>query len=180
MAKHIVVIDGSPRKGRNTDSLCNAFIEGAEKNGNTVYKFSVSGKKINGCIHCMGCYKNGPCAQKDDMIPLYDELEKADMVVLASPIYFWHITSQLKAVIDRMYAMYVAKRFKPKDTAFIVVSGGADHSNVEEALSFYHNVVIKRLHWNDKGVIEATGTSSDSFDLTPYLEKARALGESIK
>ena len=182
MSKHIVVIDASPRTGRNTDRLCDAFIQGAEEAGNTVFKFKVAGKRINGCIDCKQCYKNGPCSQKDDMIPLYDELEKADMVVLASPIYFWNITAQLKAVIDRMYALYVAKRFQPKDTAFIVVSGGADHSNVAEAISFYKNVIIDRLHWNDKGIIEVTGTTGEGFDLeaSGHLEEARALGASIK
>ena len=181
MSKRILVIDGSPRPGKNTDRLCDAFIQGAEAAGNTAVKFRVAGKKIGGCIHCMQCYKNGPCAQKDDMIPLYDEIEQADMIVLASPIYFWQITAQTKAVIDRMYALYVAGRFKVKDTAAIFVSGG-DASCCDEAVSFYRNVIVNRLHWNDKGLLLAPGTSAPGFDLEAggFIQKACDLGASIR
>ena len=181
MSKRILVIDGSPRPGKNTDRLCDAFIQGAEAAGNTAVKFRVAGKKIGGCIHCMQCYKNGPCAQKDDMIPLYDEIERADMIVLASPIYFWQITAQTKAVIDRMYALYVAGRFKAKDTAAIFVSGG-DASCCDEAVSFYRNVIVNRLHWNDKGLLLAPGTSAPGFGLEAggFIQKACDLGASIQ
>lgn len=175
---HILVIDGSPRVGKNTDLMCDAFIAGAATKGHTATKFRVAGKKINGCIHCMQCYKNGPCSQKDDMIPLYDEIEKADMIVLASPIYFWHITAQTKAVIDRMYALYVAGRFKAKDTAAIFVSGG-DLDCSDEAVSFYENVILKKLHWNDRGVLRVARTGRDDYDLEAYKQKAFDLGASL-
>ena len=179
---NILVIDGSPRVGKNTDQLCDAFIKGAESKGHTAVKFRVAGKKLNGCIHCGQCFKNGPCSQKDDMIPLYDEIEKADMIVLASPIYFWDITAQLKAVIDRMYALYVAKRFKPKKTAAIFVSGGKALDNTDEAVDFYNNVIIKRLHWEDKGVLLVTGTTPADFDLEKegFIEKAYNMGASLE
>ena len=179
---NILVIDGSPRVGKNTDRLCDAFIKGAESKGHSAVKFRVAGKKLNGCIHCAQCYKNGPCAQQDDMIPLYDEIEKADMVVLASPIYFWDITAQLKAVIDRMYALYMAKRFKPKKTAAIFVAGGKAIDNTDEAVSFYNNVILKRLHWEDKGILLATGTSNPEFDLEKegFIEKAFNMGAGIE
>lgn len=176
MAKKILVIDGSPRVGKNTDQLCDAFMKGAQEAGHEVVKFRVAGKKINGCIHCMQCFKNGPCSQKDDMIPLYDEIEKADMIVLASPIYFWQITAQTKAVIDRMYALYVAGRFQRKDTAAIFVSGG-DADCCDEAVSFYKNVIINRLHWNDKGMMVCPRTSREGFELAPHLEKAYEMGK---
>ncbi|MBQ2326692.1 MAG: flavodoxin family protein, partial [Clostridia bacterium] len=124
----------------------------------------------------MQCFKNGPCSQKDDMIPLYDEIEKADMIVLASPIYFWQITAQTKAVIDRMYALYVAGRFQRKDTAAIFVSGG-DADCCDEAVSFYKNVIINRLHWNDKGMMVCPRTSREGFELAPHLEKAYEMGK---
>ena len=98
-------------------------------------------------------------------------LEKADMIVLASPIYFWHITAQTKAVIDRMYALYVAGRFKAKKTAGIFVSGG-DLDCSDEAVSFYNNVIIKKLHWEDCGVLRVARTGRDDYDLEAYKQKA--------
>ena len=178
---NILVIDGSPRVGKNTDRLCDAFIEGAKSKGHTATKFRVAGKKINGCIHCMQCYKNGPCSQKDDMLPVYDMIEAADMVVLASPIYFWDITAQTKAVIDRMFALYVAGRFTPKQTAAIFVSGGKDMSNMTEAVDFYNNVIIDKLHWVDRGYLTVTGTTPEDFDVEAegYLQKAFDLGAAL-
>jgi len=178
---NILVIDGSPRVGKNTDRLCDAFMAGAAAAGHTAAKFRVAGKKINGCIHCMQCYKNTPCSQKDDMLPLYDQIEAADMIVVASPIYFWDITAQTKAVIDRMFALYVAGRFTPKKTAAIFVSGGKDMSNMVEAVNFYNNVIIDKLHWNDCGLLTVTGTTPEDFDVEAegYLQKAYDMGAAL-
>ena len=118
------------------------------------------------------------------MIPLYDELEKADMIVYASPIYFWHITSQLKAIIDRMYALYMSGRncaFRGKDTAAIFVCGG-NISCCNKAISFYKNIIVGRLNCSDKGMLLVSGTTPESFDLEAqgFLIKAYNMGASIR
>lgn len=179
MSKNILVIVASPRPGKNTHQLADAFTEGAVSRGHNVTQFSVAGKRINGCIHCQQCYKNDPCSQKDDMLPLYPEIEKADMIVFASPIYFWQITAQMKAVIDRMYALYVAKRFQPKETAIILDAGNGSESVFDEAVSFYKNVMVSRLGWKDMGTLLVPGmTASNALDVGG-LEKARAFGASL-
>ena len=100
----IVVLNGSPRKGGNTEIMTQAFTKGAEKKGHEVVNLPVGTMKIRGCMACEYCFShNGECAQKDDMTQVYEKLKDADMVVFASPIYWFDITAQLKAVIDRLY-----------------------------------------------------------------------------
>ncbi|WP_206428088.1 flavodoxin family protein [Collinsella aerofaciens] len=102
---HIVVLSGSPRKGANTDTMVEAFAETAREGGNTVEVVRVASKKIAGCLGCQYCFAHGGvCVQKDDMANVIESLKDADMVVFASPIYWFDITAQEKAAIDRLYA----------------------------------------------------------------------------
>ena len=102
---NIVVLSGSPRKGANTDTMVEAFAETAREGGNTVEVVRVASKKIAGCLGCQYCFAHeGVCVQKDDMVNVIESLKDADMVVFASPIYWFDITAQEKAAIDRLYA----------------------------------------------------------------------------
>ena len=93
MSKNIIILNGSPRKSGNTSALTAAFARGAEEAGNKVTEFHLSSMKINGCI---GCWQGGkdpehPCSQRDDMEQIYPAYREADIVVLASPLYYWSI-----------------------------------------------------------------------------------------
>ena len=102
---NIVVLSGSPRKGANTDTMVDAFAGAAREDGHTVEVVRVAGKKIAGCLGCRYCFEHeGTCVQKDDMVGVIESIKNADMVVFASPIYWFDITAQEKAVIDRLYA----------------------------------------------------------------------------
>ena len=102
---NIVVLSGSPRKGANTDTMVEAFAETAREAGHTVEVVRVASKKIAGCLGCQYCFTHeGTCVQKDDMANVIESLKGADMVVFASPIYWFDITAQEKAAIDRLYA----------------------------------------------------------------------------
>ena len=91
----IVVLSGSPRKGANTDTMVEAFAETAREAGHTVEVIRVAGKKIAGCLGCQYCFTHeGTCVQKDDMADVIESLKGADMVVFASPIYWFDITAQ--------------------------------------------------------------------------------------
>ena len=103
---NILILMGSPRKNGNTSILCDEFASGAEEAGHRVEKINVADKTIKGCLGCNGCQRNGgKCIQKDDMSELYEKILSADVVVLASPIYYYTWAAQLKAVIDRTYAL---------------------------------------------------------------------------
>ena len=103
--KNVLILSGSPRVKGNSNILCDAFMRGAEEAGNRVEKVQVSKLNLTGCLGCNACKKNGgECIQKDDMIIVKEKMICADVIVLASPIYFYSMTSQLKTLLDRCYA----------------------------------------------------------------------------
>ena len=102
MSKNILILSGSPRKGGNSDLLCDEFMRGAREAGHRVKKIRVAEKKIGYCSGCYHCEKSGGvCAKKDDMADILQKIIDADVLVLASPVYFYSIDAQLKALIDR-------------------------------------------------------------------------------
>ena len=99
----VVILNGSPRKGGNTEIMAETFAKAADKH--EVEILNIAPMNIKGCLGCKYCYAHqGECVQKDDMSKVLEILKDADMVVFASPIYWFDITAQLKTVIDRLYA----------------------------------------------------------------------------
>ena len=117
----VVVLVGSVRKGGNTDLLAQAFVNGA-KESNEVEVISVADYKVNPCIGCNSCFarEENKCFQNDDMTVIYDKLKEADIVVIASPVYFYGISAQLKCIIDRLHTP-MRNRFKIKKLALLLV-----------------------------------------------------------
>ena len=107
MGKKIIVLNGSPRKNGNTSALTAEFKRGAEEAGHEVTEFFLGQMKINGCL---GCWSGGkdpehPCSQRDDMDQIYPLYQEADVVALASPLYYWSISGFLKNAFDRLFAV---------------------------------------------------------------------------
>ena len=179
MMKKILILNGSPRKKGNTEALVNAFSEGAEAKGHQVTHISVVKNKVNGCMGCDYCLKNeGKCIQKDDMKEIYDALYDADMVVFATPVYYFGISAQLKAIIDRFYAT-IAKPLSVTSSALLVALGGKTNPDATGTIENYRTI-IKYLKWEDKGVIVADGVM-DRGAIKGHiaLQKAKELGSSI-
>lgn len=122
----ILGILGSPRKDSNSGILLDEALRGAASNGAEVKKICLGDLDFKGCISCGGCDKTGVCVLKDGMTPIYKELRDADAVILASPVYFAGITSQLKAMIDRCQSEWVAKQLGDRSGGKVVV--GSDLS----------------------------------------------------
>lgn len=112
MSKKVLVLSGSPRKNGNSDLLCNEFLKGAAESGHEVEKTRVAEKKIGYCRGCYACKDTGICAIRDDMAEVLQKMIDADVLVLASPVYFYSIDAQLKAVIDRTVARWTEIRDK--------------------------------------------------------------------
>lgn len=126
MRKKILILSGSPRKGGNSDLLCDEFMRGAIDSENEVEKIRVAEKKIGFCRACYYCRQsNGICAIKDDMADVLQKMIEADVIVLASPVYFYSIDAQLKAVIDRT----VARWLEVHDKEFYYIATMADEEN---------------------------------------------------
>ena len=110
--KRIIVISTSLRQGSNSDLLADQFIEGAKAAGHDVEKIALKGKEIRFCTGCLACQTLGRCVIKDDVNDIMDKVLQADVVVWATPIYYYEMSGQMKTLIDRMNAMY------PKDYRF--------------------------------------------------------------
>ncbi len=105
----VLGIAGSPRRGGNTDLLLAEVMKGAESKGAEVKTIILNNLKITPCQHCDACFEKGKCRIKDDMQMVHKELERADRIVLASPIQFMGVTAQTKAMIDRCQALWARK-----------------------------------------------------------------------
>lgn len=120
MNKRILILSGSPRKNGNSDILCEQFAKGAKEAGNSVEKVYVQDLKIGGCQACYGCRKTKECVQKDDMTKLLDKMVAADIIVLATPVYFYSMDGQMKIMIDRTLPRYT--EIADKDFYFIATA----------------------------------------------------------
>ena len=114
----ILGIYGSPRKGGNTDSMLDAFLQGAASAGANIERIYVRDLEIHPCIGCGHCDKAGTCVQQDAMTELYPRLEQVDAIAIASPIYFYSVTAQLKMLIDRSQALLMKKILAKKAGEF--------------------------------------------------------------
>ena len=173
---NIVLLSGSPRKDANTDRLAAAFVRGTESSGNAVTLFRTSDMEIGGCKGCAYCIENpGICIQKDDMTQILDALKNADALVLASPVYFWSVTAQLKLAIDRTYALLRAKA--PIKRAALLLTCG---SRTGATIAMFETM-CEFSGWENSGVVVASGLRSpDAIDEHVALKEAEELGRSFK
>lgn len=181
MSKNILVLTGSPRKGGNTEKLAAAFIAGAKQAGHTTVLFTTADKHIKGCIDCQTCFSKGnACSIPDDFNDLAPLLEQADMVVFATPLYWFSFPVQLKAAIDKFYAYVIAQRpLKIKECA-LLVSGGTDDETEFEGIVKSYRLIAEFLNWQDSGVVIVTGLhAKDDILKTDGLKRAETFGKSI-
>lgn len=172
----ILVLNGSPRPNGNTRRMIDAFSEGAVSSGNHADIIDVCKMNIGGCLGCEYCHSkgNGECIQKDDMHKVYTLLKEAEMLVIASPIYYHGISGQLKCVIDRFYsAAYPVKPAKLKKTAIILSSGSS--GQYDGALFSYHGDFLDYLGLENMGIFTSAGSVSSS-----KLKELQEFGASLK
>ena len=153
----IAIFNGSPRVG-NTAAMVNAFAEGAKEAGHEVEILHVGKMKINGCLACEYCHTKGEgkCIQKDDLEKIMPAYLESDMVVFASPIYYFAPTAQLEAAWQRVYC--IGKPAKATKAALLLSSGsGAYDAAIAQYKAFTGYVGIQ-----DMGICTATGDENKS------------------
>ena len=156
MGKRVLIISGSPRKGGNSDFLCDEFARGAKEAGNEVEKIRVSEKKIGYCSACYYCVQSGGvCAKKDDMADILQKIIDADVIVLSSPVYFYSIDAQLKTVIDRTVARWT--EVKNKEFYYIVTCADDEKESQERTLECFRGYADCVEGAREMGVIYGTG-----------------------
>lgn len=182
MGKNIVILNGSPRKTGNTSALVQAFTEGAESAGNTVTAFFLGTMDIRGCKGCFGgrSSRECPCVQKDDMAKIYPAVRESDVVVLATPLYYWTFSGQLKTTLDRLFALEEddGNRLRGNGRAGALLMA-AEGSAFEDALLYFDHL-MEHLRWKSLGHVLAGG-NGDAGDIKgkPELQQAYDLGRSV-
>lgn len=173
--KKVLVISSSPRAKGNSELLCEAFVKGAQEAGNDVELIKLREKEIHYCLGCYACAKLGHCFQKDDMNAIALKMEEADVIVLATPVYFYSMSGQLKVMIDRMVQNYT----KVRADIYIMVTAWDDNkenllSTVEAIRGFSRDCLEE---CEEKGVIIAGGANQKGdIQKTPYIEEAYQMG----
>ncbi len=171
----ILVLNGSPRPKGNTAALVDAFAAGARESGHQVHVIPVCRKRIAGCLACEYCHTkgNGKCIQQDDMQEVYPLLDEAEMLVLASPVYYHNFSGQLQCAINRIYALDKPKNLRK--AALILSSGDSDVYG--GALYEYQNSFLGYLELEDMGVFTAHGDENKS---EAKLRELYEFGQSLK
>ena len=182
MGKKILILNGSPRPNGNTSELVKAFTEGAQSAGHTVTTFLLDKMNIHGCKGCFGGGKNpdSPCVQKDDMDKIYPIYKEADIVVLASPLYYWTISGQLKCAFDRLFAVAECNPDYANPVKESVLLMAAEGYGFEETLYWYDHLE-QHIGWKSIGKVLCGGVMAvGDIEGNEKLEEARKLGSSIQ
>lgn len=185
MSRKILILNGSPRPRGNTAALIESFEKGAAEAGHSVERFDLQKMNIHGCLGCCGGGKDpaSPCVQKDDMEKIYPAYQAADTVVLASPMYYWNITGQLKCAFDRLFAVaeldpgYANPK---KDCVLLMAAEGDGEDNFAPVRALYEGLTA-RLGWKSLGIVYAGGNMSvgDIARHPQQLREAEELGRSL-
>jgi len=155
MKKKILVLSSSPRKGGNSDTLCDQFIKGAEEAGHIAEKIQLHDKKIGFCIACYACRSTKACFQQDDMKEILDKMVQADVVVLATPIYYYTMNGQMKVMIDRTLPRYL--EITDKDFYFIATAATKSKAQFDRTFDGFTAFLDCLDGANEKGRIYGTG-----------------------
>ena len=179
MNKKVLIISSTPRKGGNSDKLCDAFAEGTNEAGNKVEKMRISDLKIGYCTGCYACQKTGKCAIKDDAQGVIDKMMAADVIVLASPVYFYSICAQLKALIDRTVVVYpnlTNKRFY-----YILTMADTDRTKFDGPIAALRGFLDCYEGSKEADMVCADGVyEKGTVNGTKFIAEAKALGQSVR
>ena len=176
------VLLGSPRRKGNTELLVDAFEQGMKSRGASVAKAYLNELKIRGCQACLACHKTGSCRQKDDMTAVYERLLASDVWVIATPVYWWGPTAQIKAAIDRFYCLaYGANPGIIKGKKMVMITACADP--VKLATPFLRGMLREsckflQMKWAGEIAVQA-GPKAEVKKKRRQLGKARALGAKL-
>ncbi len=190
--KRIIVIQGGGRHKGNTAQLIESFEKGAREAGHQVEVISLIKNEVKGCIGCNACRFGKPCIQKDNFNELVPKIKAADLIVFASPLYFWTLSSRIKAFIERFYCIAEEdsnpplgryEKYPIKDCALLVTAADNLFWTFEQVTSYYQFAIVNYIGFNDKGMILAGGcgdtNGNPQIDKTGHLEEAYEFGKNL-
>lgn len=176
--KKVLILSSSPRKNGNSQQLCEAFQKGAEDGGNAVTLVRLAEKTIGYCKACDYCMRNkGVCVQKDDMAELLAAYQEADVLVLATPVYFYGICAQMKTFIDRTYPIW---QHLGEKEVYYLVAAGLGEDIVRRSLGDLDGFVEHLEKYEIKGRLYATNVmEAGKVRETPFLDMAYHMGRHV-
>lgn len=189
--KNILMVQGGGRPGGNTAQLAGAFVRGAEEGGHQVQTISLIKTEVKGCMGCNACRYGKPCVIKDGFNDLVPAIKAADLIVFASPLYFWTASSRIKAFIERFYCIAEEdaapplgryEKYPAKDCVLLMTAADNFFWTFEQAMSYYQFALVNYIGFTDKGALLAGGcgdTTGKSQIGKDWLDKAYAFGKSV-
>lgn len=176
---NVVVLQGSPNVDGSTATLARAFARGARETGHTVEVVDVAALDIAPCTGCVACGYGGPCALTDDFDGVREQILSADMLVLATPLYYYGMTAQLKAAIDRFCSANPRISGKRLKSALLAVAWNADDWTFD-ALEAHYDTLVRYLNLRDCGRVLGAGCGTPGMTVrSGYPERAYRLGRSV-
>ena len=179
MSKKVLTLSASPRKGGNSDVLCDTFLRGATAAGHSVEKISLRDKNIHYCTGCGVCNRTHRCVQKDDMAEILDKMVAADVIVLATPVYFYTMDGQMKTLIDRTVPRYT--EMTDKEFYYIMTAADTERANLEKTVEGLRGFTLDCLDRAvEKGILYGVGAWEKGDILrTPAVQKAYEMGKAV-
>lgn len=177
MSKNVLILSASFRKHGNSDLLCDEFMKGAVEAGHKVEKIRLNEKHIGFCMGCGVCNTTHKCVQKDDMAEILDKMVNADVIVMATPVYFYTMNGQMKTLIDRTVPRYT--EISNKDFYFIVAAADTDKNNVQRVIDGFRGFTSDCLDGaREKGIIYGTGAwQMGDIKNSPVMNEAYLAGK---
>lgn len=184
MSKNILVLTGSPRQLGNSALLADSFIQGAKSAGHSVKVFETAFHPVQPCKACDKCWTlKKPCIYEDGFNQMAPLLENADVLVFCTPLYWFNMSAQLKAAVDKLYSYMVPaalRKLKIKECALLAAAEGNDADGDYDGLKSTYLCMAEYLKWTDRGTVLAGHTWAKGDILqTDALKKAMELGRSL-
>lgn len=176
MSKKVLIISSSPRKGGNSDILCDQFAQGARAAGQQVEKVRLAELRLGFCRGCGACYESHRCVQKDDMAPLLDKMLEADVIVLASPVYFYSLCAQMKMMLDRCVSRYL--ELSHKEFYIILAAAEDSREEMQRTVECFRGFFDCLEDARERGVIYGTGAwKAGEVRSLPVMQEAFTAGK---
>lgn len=177
--KKIIVVTSSPRKNGNSETLAQRFADGAKAVGNEVKFVAVCDIDLKFCTGCLYCNTHDKCVLNDGMNELYKDFQNADVLVFATPVYYYSVCGQLKTLLDRLNPLYVREN-KFKDVYLLTTAADNDESAMDGAVKDMQGWIDCFNGVKLKGVIRGVGvTEKGAINNTAFPEQAYEMGKNV-
>ena len=190
--KNVLVIQGGGRPRGNTSQLVERFVKGVTEAGHQAEIVSLIKNEVKGCLGCNACRYGKPCIQKDGFNGLVPKIKETDLIVFASPLYFWTVSARIKAFIERFYCIAEEdgnppfghyEKYPVKDCALLMTAADNFFWTFEQAVSYYQFALVNYIGFHDKGMLLAGGCGDTNgkpqIGQTTHLQAAYEFGKNI-